>query len=265
MLRFPRELRGYIADIKVLSAARHEPLKFSYFFQLHLFVAFLLVAVLTPEITAMVRSVSARLEKFPPGISLDKKGETLAVRGAQQPLTVSDGDFVVTVDTSGSLKDRPVSSTVFISAEALDVAAMSGRPAQKILWKDGGDFSFVLDELRTALANNEGGAVVVLTLALFLYFFASSVLFSTMIILLWSLVARVSYGLVFKEKIAMRDAIAFHMIAITAPLILWAVCVLSGIAVGPVVEIITLVVYSIIGLRFGGLSKPQEQKPKLDK
>ncbi len=262
MLRFPRELRGYIADIKVLSAARHEPLKFSYFFQLHLFVAFLLVAVLTPEITAMVRSVSARLEKFPPGISLDKKSGTLTVRGVQQPLTVSDGDFIVTIDTGRVLKDRPASSTVFISAEALDVAAMSGRPAQKILWKDGGDFSFALDELRTALANNEGGAVVVLTLTLFLYFFVSSVLFSSVLIVLWSIVTSLSHQFIFKESIGLRDAIAFHMVAITAPLILWALCVLGGIGIGPVVEIIALVVYSIIGLRFGGLSKPPEQGSK---
>lgn len=256
MLRFPRELRGYIADIKVLSAARHEPLKFSYFFQLHLFVAFLLVLVLTPEITTIVRSAAAKLEKFPQGISLEKKGGALVVKGVAQPLTVSDGDFVMTIDTTGATKERPVSSTIFISAEALDMAADGDRPAQKILWKDGGDFSFVLDELRTTILQNEGSAVVILTLALFLYFFVSSVLFSTLLIVLWSVVASASHLLVFKEKISLRDTIALHMVAITAPLILWAICVLSGIAVGPVVEVIVFVVYSIIGLRFGGLSKP---------
>lgn len=256
MLRFPRELRGYIADIKVLSAARHEPLKFSYFFQLHLFVAFLLVLVLTPEITTIVRSAAAKLEKFPQGISFEKKGGTLAVKGVAQPLTVSDGNFVVIIDTTGTTKERPASSTIFISAEALDIAADGDRPAQKVLWKDGGDFSFVLDELRTTILQNEGSAVVVLTLAMFLYFFVSSVMFSVLLIALWSMVASLSYRLVFKEKISLRDAVAFHMVAITAPLILWAACVLSGIAVGPVVEIIAFVVYSIIGLRFGGLSKP---------
>ncbi len=256
MLRFPRELRGYIADIKVLSAARTEPLKFSYFFQLHLFVAFLLVLILTPEITTIVRSAAAKLEKFPQGISLEKKGEALVVKGVAQPLTVSDGDFVVTVDTTGATKERPASSTIFISAEAFDVAANGDRPAQKVLWKDGGDFSFALDEMRGTLLKNEGGAVVVLTLAMFLYFFVSSMLFSTLLIALWSLVSVFSFRIAFKEIISVRDAIAFHMVAITAPLILWAVCVLAGIGIGPVVEIISLVVYSIIGLRFGGLSAP---------
>lgn len=179
-----------------------------------------------------------------------------------QPLTVSDGDFVVTVDTTGATKERPASSTIFISAEALDIAADADRPAQKVLWKDGGDFSFVLDELRATILKNEGSAVVVLTLAMFLYFFVSSMMFSVLLIVLWSIVASVTHLLVFKEKISLRDAVAMHMVAITAPLILWSVCVLSGIAVGPVVEVIAFVVYSIIGLRFGGLSTPPEQGPK---
>lgn len=256
MLRFPRELRGYIADIKMLSAARHEPLKFSYFFQLHLFVAFLLTLVLTPEITTVIRDATAKLQKFPQGISFEKKGAALAVTGVSQPITISDDGFVVTLDTTGATKERPASSTVFISADALDVAAIQDSPAQKILWKDGGDFSFALDELRTRLSKNEGIAVIVLTMTIFFYFFVSSALFSSVLIVLWSMVMTVSHRFFFKESIDLRDSLAFHMAAITGPLILWALCVLAGITIGPIVEIITFVVYSIIGLRFGGLSKP---------
>lgn len=252
MLRFPREFRGYIADINFLAAARKEPLKFSYFFQLHLFVAFLLAITFTPIITDLIRSAASKLEKIPLGVTLEKKGVELSVTGVSQPYTLVDGPFVLTLDTTGTTKERPASSTVFVSKEALEVAYEAGKPTQHILWKDGGDFKFSIDEFRSLIVNHEAAAVIVLSLIVFVYFFVSSVVFSVILIVLWSALSSVMYGLVFHEKVSYRDALAFHMVAITGPVVLWGICVAIGLSIGPMVEVITFVVYSILGLRFGG-------------
>ncbi len=252
MMRFPRAFRGYIANINILAAARHEPLKFSYFFQLHLLIAFVLALSLTPNITDLIQSAAAKLERIPQGITVEKKGDNLIVTGVAQPLTVTDEDFVMTVDTTGSIKERPASSTVFISGLALDVAPAEGREAQHILWKDGGDFKVQVDDIRNALVGHEAAAVTALTLLVFLYFFVSSLIFSVLLIVLWSALASVSYRMMFGEKVTYRDALAFHMVAITAPLVLWGICVVAGLGIAPVVEVIAFVVYSILGLRFGG-------------
>lgn len=251
-MRFPREFRGYIANINFLAAARKEPLKFSYFFQLHLFVAFVLALSITPVITDLVRSVGAKLEKIPQGITLEKKGAQLIATGVQQPFTLTDGSFVLTLDTTGVIKNRPASSTVFLSKEALEVAPQAGQAVQRVLWQDGGDFTIPLDNARTALTNHEAAAVTALTLLVFLYFFVSSLIFSILLVVLWSMLANVAYRLIFKEVVTYRDALAFHMVAITGPLVLWGICVATGLGVASVVEVIAFVVYSILGLRFGG-------------
>ena len=260
MLRFPRDLRGYIANIAFLSAARTEPLKFSYFFQLHLCVAFLLAIIFTPEITDLTRTLRTKLERVPPGIRLEKKGDHIEVAGVSQPYTLSDGSFVLTVDTTGSIKERPATSTMFIAREVFEVAPYGNQPAQQMLWKNGGDFVLVVDDLKKMVQENERAIVIVFTLAIFAYFFMSSVLFSVMLIATWSVLARLTSSFVFNEKISLRDSLAFHMVAISGPLVLWGLCVAFGLTAGALVEVISFIVYSIFGLRFGGHSKPPEAK-----
>lgn len=260
MLRFPRDLRGYIANIAALSAARTEPLKFSYFFQLHLGVAFLLSAVFTPEITDLVRTLATKLERVPPGISMVKNGKYLVVTGIAQPYVFSDGALTVTVDTTDAIKARPATSTAFIGREILDIAPYGNQPDKKILWEKGGDFRLVVDDFKKMVQENERSLVIILTLSIFAYFFVSSLIFSTMLVVAWSILARLTSSFVFNEKISLRDSLAFHMVAISGPLVLWGLCVAFGLTAGALVEVISFIVYSIFGLRFAGHSKPPEAK-----
>lgn len=262
MLRFPRDLRGYIANIAFLSAARTEPLKFSYFFQLHICVAFLLAIVFTPEITDLTRTLRTKLEHVPPGIRLEKKGDYIAVSGVVQPYTFVEGAFVVTVDTTGAIKERPATSTMFISRDVFEIAPYQNQPAQHILWKDGGDFVVVIDEFKKLVQDNDRAIVIVFTLAMFAYFFMSSLVFSFMLVATWSVLSRLTSRFVFNEKISLRDSVAFHMVAISGPLVLWGLCVAFGLTVGALVEVISFIVYSIFGLRFIGQQKPPEEAQK---
>lgn len=219
--------------------------------------------IFTPDITDMVRKMSSSLMKVPQGIVAEKQGDTLKISGLQQPYTFTDGEFVATIDTTGSVTARPASSTLFIGKDAFEVAGSTERPADRVLWKDGGDFTLKADEVRNVLSNNEATAVIVLTLALFLYFFVSSFIFSSLLVVTWSLVASIAFRFIFREELSFRDAVAVHMVVITAPLVLWGVSIVSGYGVGPIVEIIALVVYSILGLRFGGVIKSSsEERPK---
>lgn len=268
MMRFLREFRGYIARPGEIAAARKEPLKFSYFFRLHLFIAFIMAFIFTPDITDMVRALSSRLQQLPQGIVAQKQGDSLKITGVQQPYTFVDGEFIVTVDTTGTVTERPASSTVFISKDAFEVADSTTRPADRVLWKDGGDFILKFDEVQNLLSDREALAVIVLTIVLFLYFFVSSIIFSILLVITWSIVASVAYRFVFREALPFRDALAVHMVAITAPLVLWGLSVMSGYTAGPIVEIIALVVYSILGLRFAnifrapGAGTDSSDKPK---
>lgn len=265
MMRFLREFRGYIGNIHFLSAAQHEPLKFSYFFRLHLFVAFVVAFSFTPDIIDIVRSASHKLTQIPQGITVEKKGAVLQITGLVQPYTLSDGEFNMVVDTTGATKDRPTSSTVFVTKDALSIAPVDGRPEQRVLWQDGGDFTIKLDEARDLLTNHEGTAVTVMTLLVFLYLFVSSGIFSTLLVVLWGLLSSVLYRLVFRQKLAVRDAIALHMVAVTAPLVLWGICVITGLGSAPLVEVIVFVVYSVLGLRFGSYFKPPGEQSSSDK
>jgi Protein of unknown function (DUF1189) len=260
MMRFLRELRAYIVRIDVLAAARFEPLKFSYFFQLHLFVAFILALALTPSVTDVVRSISYKLQKIPQGIVIEKKDAKLIITGIAQPYTFVDGSLVLSIDTTEGFTTRPASSTVFISSEALDVAQMGSQPAQRMLWKDGGDFKIIVDDVRNAVVTHEAIAVIMVTLLIFLYFFLSSGIFSVGLILVWSLVASLLYWIIFREKVLVRNVVALHMVAITGPLILWSLCVAAGFPIATVVEVFAFVVYSILGLRFEQWSKSRVVK-----
>jgi hypothetical protein len=168
--------------------------------------------------------------------------------------------LVLSIDTTGGLTTRPASSTVFISSEALDIAQMGSQPAQRMLWKDGGDFKIIVDDVRNAVVTHEAIAVIVVTLLMFLYFFLSSGIFSVGLILVWSLVASLLYWIIFREKVLVRNVVALHMVAITAPLILWSLCVAVGFPIATVVEVFAFVVYSILGLRFEQWSKSRVVK-----
>ncbi len=265
MMQFPRQFRGYIANIQALAGARREPLKFSYFFQLHIFVAFFLALAFTPDITDVVRSAGHKLAQIPRGVTIEKKGADFSVSGVDQPYSLVDGDFVLMVDTVSSTPTRPAQAQVFISKEALEiVVARATQPSadkkemevERMLWRDGGDFKFNLDDVRGIVVDHEAAAITVVTIMIFLYFFVSSVVFSTLLISVWSVLAMVMQRFVYHDQMSFRDALALHMAAITGPLVLWGLCIIFGIGPAPLVEVIALVVYSTLGLRFAGVLAP---------
>ncbi|MCX6781491.1 MAG: DUF1189 family protein [Candidatus Magasanikbacteria bacterium] len=262
MFQFLREFRKYSSSLHGIAAARIEPLKFSYFFQLHLVIAFLIALTLTANVTDVVRTTSVTLQKMPAGVSVEKTGVNLKVSGLQQPYTLATDAFTATIDTTGATQSRPTSSTVFISATAFEIAADadSGRAAQRVTWSDGGDFSFNTDEIRSALVDHESTAVMVMTLIIFAYFFLSSLILSALLVVVWSLLGMFSQRLVARGRITFREAAAVHMVAITTPLTLWGLFVIAGLPGAPLVEGIVFVLYSVLAIRLSGGIVPPAAK-----
>lgn len=251
IVRFARDLFGFVTSAQQLAVARTQPLRIAYFVTLHILAAFIVAVSFTGDITTLTRRASETLQKLPSGMVATKQGDRLTVTGVPQPFTFSDGSLVMTIDTTGATSARPASSTVFISADRMEVVgAGASAPAESMRWSEGDDFVLPIDKVRTLLSDYEATAVTVLTMFMFLSFVIGSVIFSIVLVVVWSVFIALTHRLMFGQKISIRDALALHLVALSAPVLLWALSVVSGIGPAPLVETIAFVVYSVIGLRF---------------
>src|SRR3989338_3561605 len=114
-VRFLIEFFLYATQPAALAIERTKALRIAYYFLLHIFVAFLMALVMTASITEVIRATSAKLQHLPAGVVAEKRGADLKITGLDQPLTLADGNFVVTIDTTRTVPARPTTTTVFIS------------------------------------------------------------------------------------------------------------------------------------------------------
>ncbi len=243
---FPRQFRGYISNPYALAQARIFPLQWSYVFQLHVFVAFVISVAFMPELVGLVQEVGARVAKIPAGIVFEKKGATLFVTGVALPFTATTTQGVIVVS-----KD---SMKVFADGVA--------APKNILLWADTRDVRVTSDDVKSIFTDHMDAAIIVVVLLTFLYFFLTNIIFSGMLILVWTMLgAAVRIGLGKRNAavpvsgggvgggVTMRDSIAVGLVALTGPLVLWTMCTLLGLQIAGLVEIIAFIVYSTVGLR----------------
>lgn len=256
-MRFFRELRGYIARPNEIAAARRERLKFSFFVQVHIFVAFVVTASMISGVNHLVTETAHQLQKISPGVVISKAGSELAIAGITQPITFGEPDSLITVDTTGVLTERPVSSTMFIGKNAIELAPTDNQAAQKMLWSEGRDFVVNVDELRELFVANQATVHVLFVMFLFVYFTLSSLIFSSVVVATWSVLASIATRFMAGwSPLTFREALRLHTVAITGPLVLWGLFVAIGFRGAAAVELFSFVVYSVIALRVTNSDEP---------
>lgn len=243
-MRFPREFRGYISNPRALAAARVLAFRWSYVFQLHVFVAFMVSLVLMPQVVGLLETFADAVQQVPSGITFIKKGSELTVTGLQQPYTLSANYGAILIDTTGATQQRPASSTAFISKTDIDF--VSG----KVAWSEMSDLRVTSDQLRSALVDHFGAFVTVIAIMVFVYFFFASAITTAFLTISFSLITVVVQRVWVKveSQHSLRDIFAVNLVAITGPLALWGLLTALGFPIGALVEVVALIVYSIVGL-----------------
>ncbi len=248
-MRFFREFRGYISDPRAIGTARVLPLKFSYFFRLHMFVAFVVVLALLPELSGVVGAFGEKLLALPKGVHVEKRGADLIVTGLAQPYVAGGTTNLITIDTTGVQHEHLVSSTIFISQKLIDIAAQDNLAEQKLYWADTNDFSKDIDQVKTDFSQHQGLYTGVLVCVSFAYFFFMALISSFALALVIALLVVAVQRLIYKRSLSLRDMLAINLVAITGPVVLWGLFTIGGFPLAGLVEIIACVVYSILGLR----------------
>lgn len=267
MLRFFRELRGYIARPNEIAAVRSERLKFSFFVQLHILVAFLLTLSMTGNVVTGVRALADQAMKLPAGVEFSKTGADLSITGLAQPFSFGEAGDVVTIDTTGATAERPASSTIFIGKTFIEMAPTENQAGQRMLWSEGEDFAIKLDQFKKAFSEQEAAIVTIFTLVLFSYFVLSSLVFSFLLVVTWSVLATIATRIIRGWKpMVFREVLAIHLVAISGPVLLWALFVASNAGAATAVEVFSFVVYSVLGLYAAqGVFDPPGASEKTDK
>lgn len=249
-------------------AAPPRVFEWSFLFRVLVFAAFLVTAASASGIISDARILLQDIAKLPVGMVIIKNGETLAVSGVTQPVTYGFGNTVVTLDTSGALTTRPVTSTVFISARALEILPTGATAPQTIFWKDEPDFNYKLDDLKIFLSAREKILVIGLVVATFLSAFISQAIWAAVMVLLVGIVTWATWAILRRcRELPMHDTWVVITRSLVGPIMIWALVTVASIPIAGVIETILFVVYSSIALRpiLYAADKARKNQKKQDK
>lgn len=247
-MAFFRELWAYVADPRALMGAHDASLRWSYLFQLHMLVAFVLTLVFTSDVIMLVRRAQTNMAKVPDGIMIEKRGEKFVVAGVPQPITFENLGMVVTIDTTGALQARPVSTTLFITDTKLVSIDSTGNETVTP-WKDEADFSQAVDDIKRFWLENENKLVLMGVGGLFIAVLVISGLLSIGLVVGWSVLSLV-FSKLFRvpRSYTFRQTLRVHAVCLSGPLLLWAALVAGGFGIATPVEAVAFVVYSMVAL-----------------
>lgn len=223
--------------------------RWSYFFQLHIVLVFIVSVVGVFSVVDAVREIASEVGRIPNGIVATNHAGVLTVSGVTQPASITLHDVSVVLDTINAGAMRAGTTTVFISKNAIVIAPQNGAPEQTLLWRDNKDFSVRVDDMKTYVVSHEGSIVTLVSLVLFVTLFVTKVVQSVVLMFLWSALGVGLYRLMLKTKIPLRMMLAFSLYALTGPLVVWALLVIGGFPFAEPVEFILFIVYSGIGVR----------------
>lgn len=231
-------------------AAPPRVFEWSFLFRVLVLAAFLVTATAVSGIISDVRGLLDNVSKLPAGVIMTKKGDLAVVSGVAQPVTYGFGNTVVTLDTTGALSARPPTSTVFISARALEILPAGATAPQTIFWKDEPDFTYKLDDIKTFLPARENLLVIGLVIATFLAAFISQVIWAGVMVLVVGVVTWGMWKILRRRlELPMYDMWVVVVRSLVGPIVLWVLLTVAGVPIAGVVETILFVVYSSIALR----------------
>lgn len=247
-MAFFRELWMYVTKPVALQAAQSEPLRWSFLFQLHVLVAFVVSLAFMSDVIALVRQAEQTMARVPDGIIIEKRGEKFVLAGVPQPITFDNLGMTVTVDTTGVMKSRPASTTLFITDTQLVSVDSTGRESVS-LWKNEADFTQSIDEIKKFWLSSERKLVLLGAAGIFGALLIFTTLITAGLVVGWSVLALI-FAKIFKKGsgVTMRQSIRVHALCITGPLLLWAALTIGGFGIATEVEAVAFVVYSMMAL-----------------
>ncbi len=242
-------LWGYITRVPALAAARNDAsVRWSFLFQLHVLVAFLVALAFVGDVLSLVQTAQKNMARVPDGIVVEKRADTLRVVGAPQPFTFQDFGMVITVDTIGALKSRPASTTVFITDKQIITVDATGKE-RAMFWNDERDFTENINDIKKFWLASERKLIVIGISTLFVAIMLFEALVSLALVIVWSLLG-VVFGRLFgtAPSVTFREAARVHAVCLTGPLVLWGVLTAGGFAIALPVEVLAFIVYSMMAL-----------------
>lgn len=242
---FWRLLKNFVTNPVAWLIVRTEGPVWSFFWQLQIFVAFVLTLAAVPLVVSSWSNLQQEIARVPAGVVLEKKGAELQLTGVTAPWSLADN--AVVIDTATTTV-RATSTMFFLGNKFLELAPPAQQP-QQILWVNVKDFTWRWDEVKDYLGAHSTALVVLFTVGIFLTNFVSIAINSLLLILSGATAAWLVRRYFLRQGAAWRDEFSMSMGLLTGPLIVWLLFSLLGFGAAGVVELILFVLYSVMAGR----------------